>query len=332
MAEEPAAGLATTVPTVSDEQSALDRERGARGELIVKERAVSRIAVAAALGVPGVVRQSGGLFKLPGRDLPRAEVSMGPESVAVALYIAVAWPCPIAALSREVHHEVGERIETLTGLPMDTLHVVIAAAVPGDGDTPADVDARQLVAEAPDVCRPVPPRAPLARPAAALVTVIVAAGLLVLAGLTGREFLIAKEVIAPAAWLRNSVSWVAGLHWQSWMLPAAAFAALAGLTLIYIAVTPRTRTHLPVGERKASVVWVRPTDVARMCSARAGNVAGIRYVQTTVDRKRATVHVTPTGEVQPRDLEATVRDTVAPGLAMLASPRELRVRIGRVKS
>ncbi|MFC9787186.1 DUF6286 domain-containing protein [Rhodococcus sp. NPDC127528] len=331
MADEQVAGLATAGPTVSDEESALDRERGARGQLIVKERAVSRIAVAAALGVPGVVRQSGGLFKLPGRDLPRAEVAMGPESVAVALYIAVSWPCPIAVLSREVHHEVGERIETLTGLPMDTLHVVVAAAVPSDADTPADVDTRQLVAETPD--RPlVPPRAPLARPAAALVTVIVAVGLLVVAGLTGREFLIAKEVIAPAAWLRNSVSWVAGLHWQSWMLPTATLAALAGLMLIYIAVTPRTRTHLPVGERKASVVWVRPTDVARMCSARAGNVVGIRFVQTTVDRKRATVHVTPTGEVQPHELEATVRDAVQPGLAMLATPRELRVRIGRVKS
>ncbi|TQF68890.1 Asp23/Gls24 family envelope stress response protein [Rhodococcus spelaei] len=311
---------------------ALDHERGARGHLVVKDRAVARIAVAAALGVPGVVRQSGGLFKLPGRDLPRAEVSMGPESVAVALYIAVSWPCPIAVLSREVQREVGERIETLTGLPMDTLHVVVAAAVPGDAGTPADVDTRQLVAEVPADCRPTPPRAPLARPAAALVTVFVAAGLLIVAGLTGREFLIAKDVIAPAAWLRNSVSWVAGLHWQSWMLPTATLATLTGLALVYLAVTPRTRTHLPVGKPKASVVWVRPTDVARMCSARARTVAGIRSVQTTVDRRRATVHVAPTGEVHAHDLEATVRDAVQPGLAMLATPRELRVRIGRVKS
>ncbi|MFF0815759.1 Asp23/Gls24 family envelope stress response protein [Rhodococcus sp. NPDC003318] len=310
------------------EHSELDLERGARGRLTVKDRAISKIAVAAALSVPGVVRQSGGLLKLPGRDLPRAEVTLGPDSVAIALYLAVAWPSPVAVLSQEVHLAVAERVETMTGLPVEMLHIVVAAAVPRTDDA----DARRLTAGCPESVAPIAARPPLARPGAALVALILAMGLLAVAVLAGREYLIAKEVIAPAAWLRNSVRWVADLHWQTWMGAVAIVAAVIGAVLVYISLSPRTRTHVPVGAADAPIVWLRPTDVARMCSAHAGGVGGVGTVHTTVDRRRATVHVTPNGEVAADDLEAYVRDAVAPGLGTLASPRELRIRIGRVKS
>lgn len=314
---------------VAAEHTELDLERGARGRLTVKDRAVSKIAVAAALSVPGVVRQSGGLLKLPGRDLPRAEITTAPDSVAVALYLAVTWPSPVAVLSREVHLAVAERVETLTGLAVDRLHVVVAAAVPrGDGGE-GEVDARQLTDESPDAVAPVPARAPLARPDAAVVAVIAAVALLAVAVVAGREFLIAQEVIAPAAWLRNSVRWVADLHWQTWMAAAATAGAVVGALLVFLALTPRTRTHLPLGA--GGTVWMRPTDVARMCSARAGAVGGVEAVRTTVDRRRATVHVSPNGEVGADELERCVREAVGPSLDTLASPRELRVRIGRVK-
>ncbi|MGW0176990.1 Asp23/Gls24 family envelope stress response protein [Rhodococcus sp. NPDC003322] len=318
--------LSTETPDT--EHTDLELERGARGRLTVKDRAVSKIAVAAALSVPGVVRQSGGLLKLPGRDLPRAEVTAGPDSVAVTLYVAVTWPCPVAVLSREVHLAVAERVETLTGLPVDHLHVVVAAAVlRGDG-ADSEVDTRQLTDASP-VAVAVPARPPLARPDAAVIAVIAAVALLAVAFVAGREFLIAKEVIAPAAWVRNSVRWVADLHWQTWMAPVAAAAAVVGALLVFLSLTPRTRTHLPVGT--GGTVWLRPTDVARMCSARAGAVGGVATVRTMVDRRRATLHVTPNGEVPDADLERTVREAVAPSLDTLASPRELRVRIGRVK-
>lgn len=319
-------------PTPGTEHSELDLERGARGRLVVKDRAISRIAVAAALSVPGVVRQSSGLLKLPGRDLPRAEVTTGADSVAVALYLAVTWPCPVAVLSREVHVTVAERIETLTGMPLEELHIVVAAAVPRSGDADAEVDARQLTAECPDGVAPPAARPPLARPAAALVAVIVAIALICVAAVAGREFLIAKGMIAPAAWVRNSVWWLAGLHWQTWMAAAAVAAGVAGIVLVCLALLPRTRTHLPAGGDGTPVVWLRPVDVARMCSARAGTVAGVRAVHTTVDRRRATVHVTPNGEIPADDLDGYVRDAVAPALDTLASPRTLRVRIGRLRS
>ncbi|EME21167.1 DUF6286 domain-containing Asp23/Gls24 family envelope stress response protein [Rhodococcus triatomae] len=308
----------------------VDLERGTRGQLTIKDRAVSKIAVAAALSVPGVVRHAGRLLALPARDLPRADVTTGPDSVAITLYLAVTWPSPVAALSREVHATVAERVEVLTGMPLEHLHIVVAATVPRPPGT-ADLDTRQFAEFEPDGV-PVRSRPPLARPDAAMVAVVVAVLLIALGVVAGREFLIEQEVIAPAAWVRNSVGWLAEVQSQTWMVPTAVAAGVVGLVLICLALMPRTRTHVPAGDTGNAVVWLRPTDIARMCSARAGAVGGVTGVHTTVDRKRATVHVTPTGEVSREALEQQVREAVEPSLAAVSSPRELRVRVGRTKS
>ena len=76
-------------------------------------------------------------------------------------------------------------------------------------------------------------------------------------------------------------TWVAELHWQGWMLPAGIAAMVLGLVLVYTAVVPTSRTHLALGSDAGPVVWLRPTDVARMCSAHAGTVAGVHSVHTT---------------------------------------------------
>ena len=77
----------TAPPAGPRDDAALD-DTAQRGELVIKERAVVKIAVAAALQVPGVVKQSGGLSRLTGRELPRADVSTGADAVAINLYIA----------------------------------------------------------------------------------------------------------------------------------------------------------------------------------------------------------------------------------------------------
>ncbi|MFD1814895.1 DUF6286 domain-containing protein [Rhodococcus gannanensis] len=318
-------------PGSATPHSEVDLERGSRGELTIKDRAVSKIAVAAALSVPGVVRHTGRLLTLPARDLPRADVTAGPDSVAITLYVAVSWPSPVAVLSREVHATVAERVEVLTGMPLEHLHVVVAATVPREAGT-SDVDARQLAAAYEQGATPVPSRPPLARPDAAIVAVVVAVLLIALGMVAGREFLIEQDVIAPAAWVRNSVNWLADLHSQTWMVPAAVAAGVIGLVVLCLALMPRTRTHVPAGDGGTGVVWLRPTDVARMCSARAGAVGGVTGVHTTVDRKRATVYVTPSGEVASDALAQQVRDAVEPSLAAVTSPTELRVRVGRAKS
>ena len=78
---------------------------------------MAKIATAAAVNVPGVVRQSGGLTRLTGRDLPRADISMGSDAVAINLFLAVSWPCSVTELTGRVRTEVGRSVESLARRP-----------------------------------------------------------------------------------------------------------------------------------------------------------------------------------------------------------------------
>lgn len=301
---------------------------GARGRLVIKDRAYEKIATTAALQVPGVVTQGGGLTRFTGRDLPRADVSTGPRSVAVNLYLGVRWPCDVAELTRRVHHEVGKQIEDLTDRPLHRLEVLVAsteATAPDESDAvacPTPVPADTLT----------PPRPPTAAPAAVPAAVVIAIGLLGLAAVAARELLIARDVIGGPPWLRNTFEWIGRLHWQQWLVPAAIAALAVGILCVLLALAPRTRTHvaLRTTATSAPTTWMRPVDVARMCSARASTVPGVAVAHTTVDRRRSTVHVRADDSVTgpaTAALAQAVTDVVRLSLEILDRPLKLRVRI-----
>lgn len=148
---------------------------------------MAKIATAAAVNVPGgVVRQSGGLTRLTGRDLPRADISMGSDAVAINLFLAVSWPCSVTELTGRVRTEVGRSVESLTGLPLHDMNVMIAATEGSDDSCVSGVE----IAEGPAqqaLSDPIPPRVPSANPAAAVSAVVIACGLLALAFVVSRE-------------------------------------------------------------------------------------------------------------------------------------------------
>ncbi|WP_430333806.1 DUF6286 domain-containing Asp23/Gls24 family envelope stress response protein [Rhodococcus sp. ACT016] len=301
-------------------------EPGARGRLIIKDRAIAKIATTAALQVPGVVQQGGGLTRFTGRDLPRADVSTGARSVAVNLYLGVRWPCDVAELTRRVHREVGDQVENLTGMPLHQLGVLVAGT---DCAAPGDPDECPAPRPAPDV---VAPRTPTAAPAAVPAAVAIAVGLLALAAVAARELLIARGAISGAPWLRNTFEWIGRLHWEQWLVPVSLAALVLGVLFVLLALAPRTRTHVParIGA-DAPAVWLRPVDVARMCSARAGTVAGVLSAHTTVDRRRATVHVVAAPDRPTGELRDVVADAVRDSLTVLDRPLKLRVRVRRTR-
>ncbi|GAA3173393.1 hypothetical protein GCM10020255_063350 [Rhodococcus baikonurensis] len=132
---------------------------GLRGSLVIKDRAMAKIATAAAVNAPGVVRQSGGLTRLTGRDLPRADISMGSDAVAINLFLAVSWPCSVTELTGRVRAEVGRSVESLTGLPLHDMNVMIAATEGTDESCVSGVE----IAEGPAqeaLSDPIPPRVP----------------------------------------------------------------------------------------------------------------------------------------------------------------------------
>lgn len=316
--------------------------RGHRGTLVIKDRAVERIATAAALQVPGVVRRSSGLSLITGRELPRADVTTGGAAVAVNLYISAEWPYDAAILTRRVHDSVERQLRELTGLYVHELNVlIVATSVPedtehtGNSDTaiPVEYLESDIVAARTEPRTPIPvvaPLPPLAYPAAAPAAAIIAVASLLLAFATARELLIVRGTYAGAPWLRNSFEWFGRLHWQPWIAPAAAACVVVGIVLLAVACKPRRRTHLPLRvDGPVATVWMRRTDLARMCSAHASALTGVGTARTVVDRRRALVRITVEDETPVAELTAAVRAAVEPNLALLAEPIPLVVKVNQ---
>jgi uncharacterized alkaline shock family protein YloU len=96
-----------------------------RGQLTVRDRAVERIAYAAALEAAGVERSSHGLAKLAGRELPRVDVVVSGDRVRASVDIAAQWGRPLAETAAEVRDRVTRGLRDLGGLTVDgvTVHV-----------------------------------------------------------------------------------------------------------------------------------------------------------------------------------------------------------------
>ncbi|KZE98447.1 hypothetical protein A2J03_14405 [Rhodococcus sp. EPR-157] len=295
-------------------------DTGGPGTLVIKERVISRVAVAAALTVPDVVRQVGGMTRLTGRDLPRADVTVGEHAASVNLYIAVQWPSRISDVAHEVHDEVARVLADIVGLPLHRLNVVVAGTSPRS-------EVQSTVSE--NTHPVLRPRPPTASPAALFTAIVLAFALLGVAFVAGREFLIVHGTVVGAPWIDNTVDWIADLHWATWMITAAAGMIAVGLILVVLGLTPRTKTHTGVRSPNSPspMVWLRPTDVARMCSDHAGSVAGAESVRTTVTKKKVTVEVRRVARGDDAILTESVREAVAPVLAVLADTRKVRVRL-----
>ncbi|MGI8578684.1 MAG: Asp23/Gls24 family envelope stress response protein [Nocardioidaceae bacterium] len=106
-----------------------------RGELVLQDKVVVRIAERAALDIRGVMRQSGRLSKVTGRDLPRVSATIAGSRARIRLEVAVVWPQPLSKLAATVRDQVGQRVATLTGLQVDAVDVSIRALVSPDDAT-----------------------------------------------------------------------------------------------------------------------------------------------------------------------------------------------------
>nr|WP_277352046.1 DUF6286 domain-containing protein [Rhodococcus sp. HNM0563] len=133
-----------------------------------------------------------------------------------------------------------------------------------------------------------------------------------------------------APWIRNSFEWFGRLHWHPWIAPVAVVLVLLGVSAIAVALKPRRRTHLPLTQSgTVPTVWMRRTDIARMCSARAAALPGVLHARTVVDRRRALIRVVAASDSAIDDLHDTIRAEVEPRLALLADPIPLVLKVSR---
>ncbi|WP_415973405.1 Asp23/Gls24 family envelope stress response protein [Rhodococcus sp. 077-4] len=287
-----------------------------RGSLEIKDRAISRTAIAAALKDPRVTRTTGGISRLTGRELPRADVTLGEDTVAVNLYIGVKWPSSITEVTESVHATVEHALATMTGLHVHRVNVLVS-------DT--TLDSGLLHTSDTEQSQAISPRPPTAGPAAMPVALLFGFALLGVAFVAGREFLIAREHVGGSPWIADAISWVARLHWHSWMIAAAVGAAAIGLLLVFIGVKPRTRTHSGVGG-SAPTVWATATDIARLCSAAAQSIGAVTTAHTVVTRRKIEVRVERDRAVDAEHVDSALRKALAPTLSVAADGRRLTVK------
>lgn len=171
------------------------------------------------------------------------------------------------------------------------------------------------------------PHAPRATPLAAPVAVFVAVALVGVAVVAGREFLIARDLVAGPDWVENAALWLADLRWEPWMLAPTIALLVVGALLLLVAVVPSGRLGVQV--RSEVSVWMRPTDIARMCTARVLAIAGVVDASTTVSRRRVTVRVSiepGQDSAEQQELEHRVRTSLEPELELLVKPLRLQVQ------
>jgi uncharacterized alkaline shock family protein YloU len=287
-----------------------------RGSLEIKHRALSRTAIAAASKDPRVTRTTGGMSRLTGRELPRADVTLGEDTVSVNLYIGVRWPSQITDVTESVHRTVEAALATMTGVHVHRVNVLVS-------DTALDRTAR---GSADDVAAAVvSPRPPTAGPAAMPVALVFGFALLAVAFVAGREFFIAQGHIVGSPWIADAVHWVSQLHWQGWMIAPAVGSIVVGALFVFAGLKPRTRTHSGLGG-KTPTVWATPTDIARLCSAAAQSTRGVVDAHTVVTRRKIEVRVQRDRAVSPDSADAAVRAALGPVLSVAAGGRRLTVQ------
>lgn len=191
-----------------------------------------------------------------------------------------------------------------------------AAPAPAGGDAPAG--------ERADGSALPPKAAPAARPA----TVLLALGLLALAGAAIHDLLVRAGDIDGPEWLAWAIERIRAVEWQDLVLPTAIIAGVVGLVLIIIAVKPRRVTHLPMPGFSG---WIRPADVARRTTMRARRAPGVLEASSAVSATSVTVKVRYAG-ADAAAAEDAIRRAVAAELAvLLADPPSPTIRLERSK-
>lgn len=115
-----------------DESAGAAEEPGRRGSLLIKDRAVQRIAEAATLQVPGVVpaeKSTNALNAALGRAYPRVDCEVAGGRVRAGVEIVGRWPTPAPQLGAQVRAAVTDQLQRLAGLRVDAVDVTITKII-----------------------------------------------------------------------------------------------------------------------------------------------------------------------------------------------------------
>jgi uncharacterized alkaline shock family protein YloU len=125
--------------TLTETRPAPRAGRSEFGRISVADTVVAKIAARAAAENPDAGAAVTRVFgrAVPGTDnfpvrstdlsaLPKTTVQVDGSKAYVSLEIAVRWPAPVAEVAGQVRQHVQDRVQELTGLDVDEVHIVVA--------------------------------------------------------------------------------------------------------------------------------------------------------------------------------------------------------------
>jgi uncharacterized alkaline shock family protein YloU len=131
--------VAATEPADANTELAVRVGRTEQGMISIADRVVVKIAAMAAAENPdagaaaarmlGRVVPGAGHLGVRGTDLdalPKTTVEVDGSKAFVNLELSVRWPASIAEVTRQVRGHVRDRVQALTGLEVDEVHIVVA--------------------------------------------------------------------------------------------------------------------------------------------------------------------------------------------------------------
>ena len=128
-------------PAISEDEAGTPARagRGELGVISIADGVVEKIAAmaatenpdagSAAIRVLGRAMPGAGHLGVRGTDLdalPKTTVEVDGSRAFVNLEIAVRWPASVNEVSRQVRRHVEERVQELTGLQVDEVHIVVS--------------------------------------------------------------------------------------------------------------------------------------------------------------------------------------------------------------
>jgi len=111
---------------MADEHPAtLVADPGTRGDLVVRDRAVQRIAEQAARTVTGGSGTGTSIPLLRRRGLPSASVDVRGRSVWISVEVGARWPCRLTHVAQQVRAAVADETRRIAGLEPREVDVTV---------------------------------------------------------------------------------------------------------------------------------------------------------------------------------------------------------------
>ncbi|WP_075724669.1 DUF6286 domain-containing protein [Corynebacterium aquilae] len=169
------------------------------------------------------------------------------------------------------------------------------------------------------------PKHPAASPVARYIAIIFGLLLGALGVLAIREYWLFTEHARGQSFLKPTLEAIPDWPAEPWLLPVGIVGVMLGVFLVYIAFRPRIKTHRRLGG--AVNVWLRPVDVARMCTAHAEKVPGVLRAHTTASARSVIVHIQ--GDNTDPTLAGRVEQTLLPLVSELQKTPNLKIKFNR---